>query len=591
MAEATENPSRFFGLSRRRVLTWCLITFVLWGVAAAAILVSARSDAQAGEEALRSVADLGDPTEVDLDAVAAALDDGAPRLASARSKLDSFVLAPLRPLPIIGRQLSSTKAILAVTDDLVSELQPLVESAQQVRNNPNDVDRVAFLNEVADRLGRVEGVIDNADLGPDEGLFGQLAEARTELETRLLDLDEQSGTYRVIAAGVAAFLDDSQYLLLGANNAEMRLGSGMHLSVGRFETAGGEFDLPGLISAEEIAPISGASIVDRDVERNWGFLAVDEDFRSIGYSARFDEHIAPQALELWEAETGEQLDGVLLVDPFVLDALLGVIGAVEVEGESYGQGTVLAYLLDEQYREFIDDEKEGRRDRLSLLATAVVDSFGSSSWDPIDLLAQLEPIARGRHIMAFSTDPTQQAAWETMGVDGAVEGDETGVYLLNTGGSKTDPLIVLNVNVTESIDGDERNLSYQIEITNRAAANLPEYMLGPWEFLGLPEAGTYSGRVAVYAPAGSFDAQFTGGVALDVSGIDGNLLLVSTSPLEVLPGMTRTLTFEYSLPLEVETIDILPSARFPPVNWNWDAPGDDPPPFNDAVPTTRFLAE
>ena len=556
--------------SKRIAALWVLITVAIWVASAGWLINSARADARAGEAALRSVADLSDPTEVDLDEVAAALSSGRLDLERAQSRLESPLLLPLRPLPVVGRQMDSAQSLITVTEDVVAELDPLVARARDVRNDPNGIDRVGFLHEVADRFGALDEIIESADLGPDTELLPALADGRFELGTRLLDLQEQARRYRLIASGMALFLDGSTYLLAGANNAEMRLGTGMFLSIGRLETSDGDFELPGLTPAADFVPITGASVLDPDVARMWGFTSVSSDFRSIGYSARFDEHLAPQALELWQSSTGEELDGVLMVDPFVLDALLGVIGEVEVEGRIFRQGEALDYLLSEQYAAFDPEELDERRDVLSLMAAAVVEKLETTAWDPIDLLRQLEPVANGRHIMAYSEDPEQQAAWHAMGVDGSLTGTETGVFLLNHGASKLDPVVRLAVDANTREVADTTVVTYEVSISNDAAPGLPEYVAGPWDSLGLPEFGTYLGRIAVYVPGSADDTRTVAGLPVDASGPDGPVHQITSQLIEIPPGTTRRFLFEYTLPADVQAIDLLPSGRFPAAEWTWN---------------------
>jgi len=575
--EQTDAPR--FGSAKRLITAWLLITTLFWGASASWLIYSAQADARAGEAAIRSVANLDDPAEVDLETTAAALASGKADLEEARESLASPLLAPLGPVPIVGRQLESAEAMVIVTDDLVAVLEPLLTSAQSFRDDPNGVDRVAFLRDVGTRLEDLDAVINEADLGPSTDLVPALADGRGELSQRLIDLRRQARSYAAIANGMAEFLDGSSYLLAGANNAEMRIGSGMFLSIGRFETLDGEFDLPGLTPSSEFAPITGAPIVDPDMARMWGFTSLSSDFRGLGYSARFDEHLGPQALELWEASTGEKLDGVLMVDPFVLDALLGVIGDVEVDGRAFRQGEALDYLVRGQYAVFNSDEVEERQDLLSILAAAVVEKLGSSSWDPIELLRQLEPVANSRHIMAYSIDPVQQAAWEAMGITGSLSGEQTAVFLLNHGGSKLDTVMEIDVDATTARVGSTTTVSYDILVTNNASAGLPEYVIGPWESLDLPRAGTYLGRVAVYAPGTATDLGFGYGVRSDAAGSDGPVEVVASEFIELGPGQTRRFRFGYTLPADDEAIDLLPSGRFPAVEWNWN--GTD---FNDAAP-------
>lgn len=561
-----------------RVLRWFFFTGVVWVTVAGYLAYDAQSHARNAEASLRSVADVarGDLADVDFEAVGLELDLGASQLSEARRSISSPVLGVLEPMPVLGRQLKSARALIGASDDLATALQPLVASARAAQNEPNALDRVAFLGDASKQLEDLQLVVATADLGPTENLLGPLADARADLAEQLASLTVDAAEYETITTGLASFFDDSIYLVLGANNSEMQLGGGMPLSVGRVVTVNGDFELPGLTPSAELFPVAERSVVDDDVQANWGQLLPSNDFRKLNYSMRFADFGGPQALDMWEAGTGERLDGVLLIDPFVLDAILSVVGDVEVEGEIFTSGGTLNYLLREQYAVFDDGDDDAgdltgeRRDRLSLIANAAVDKLASSSWDPIELLEALRPLARGRHIMMYSDTVEEQATWSALGVDGAVPENGTSVVLINNGGAKLDPFVSLRVLGEEAVQDGERFVTYEIEVENRApAAGLPRYTVGPWRSVGLDAPGTYYGQLAVLVPGFSSSAGFADIALVSASGPDGPLFLSATRSFTVAPGATERFVFEFVLPAEAPSLRLIPSARFPAVPWTW----------------------
>ena len=119
-------------------------------------------------------------------------------------------------------------------------------------------------------------------------------------------------------------------------------------------------------------------------------------------------------------------------------------------------------------------------------------------------------------------------------------------------------------------DGGERLVRYDIEIENRAPRDgLPRYTVGPWRTVGLDAPGTYYGQLAVLVPAYASSAQFDGAVPLAASGLDGVLFINATSSFTVAPGTTQRYSFEFSLPREAPSLQLIPSARFPFVPWSW----------------------
>ena len=565
-------------LRRGRVVRWLLITVVIWMVVAGYLIYDAQRHARNAEASLRRVADVagGDLTDADFEAIELDLLDGSAELEEARGSIGSPIVSVLGRLPVVGRQLRSAEALIIVSDDLANALQPLVTSARTAQDEPNALDRVQFLRDTSEQLVELQSVAANADLGPDANLVGPLADARFELRQRLVDLAADAAEYETITTGLASFFDNSTYLVLGANNAEMQIGGGMPLSVGRVTIVAGDFELPGLLPSDEAFPVPVTPVVDDDIESNWGLLIPSNDFRKLNYTMRFNEFGGPQALDMWEAQTGERLDGVLQIDPFVLDAILGVVGEVEVEGEVFAGGGALTYLLQDQYAVFDDGDDDAgdltdeRRDRLSLIANAAVDKLATSSWDPLELLEALRPLARGRHIMLYSDRTSDQMAWDALGVAGDVPVNGTSVVLVNNGGSKLDPFMSLRVETAAVDDNGERIVTYDIEVENRAPADgLPRYATGPWRTVELDAPGTYFGQLVVFVPGYANRASFNGVVPLSASGNDGPLFISATTSFAVAPGATERYSFEFALPASASSLRLIPSARFPEVPWSW----------------------
>lgn len=604
------GPDAARGVPWRRITLWLAATFLLWTVASGLLLLRAQGRATAAEASVKTLAGVDGLDGLDLDAMEADLFAASIDVGAARADLEHPILVPWRVVPYVGRQLDAARSLVVAADDLVVDALVVVRAAQTAQatgGGGGGEGRVEALSAIALGFADLAETIETVDLGPDGGLVRPLQRARDDVAAELAELSPRVDQYEAVSRGLAAFLSEGTYLLLGANNAEMRIASGMHLSVGEITLSDGRFQVPGLTPADDLDPIAGADFVDEFVEARWGFLDPDDDFRKLAYTARFDESIGPQAVSLWRAATGREVDGVIALDPYVLQGLLEVVGTVEVEGVTYDADSVLVYLLQGQYEAFdaeaaeaaptdlpegetLDESdvsqelRDERRDQLSLLASAVANELGTAEWDPLDLVRALRPAAEGRHILVYSVDGDEQDAWTALGIDGRIDGSETGVYWLNTGASKLDPFLDVRVVADTVLDGEERVVTYTVETTNRATASLPDYALGPWEWVDLPEAGSYRGRIAFYAPNGVTGAELDPALDADVFGPDGPLLLVSSTPITILPGETVTYEFTYRVPAALETVTLLPSVRYPAVQWSW---GDEQ--FDDSTPRTITL--
>ncbi len=547
-------------------MLWFLAGLAIWAILVVSTLVGVRSDLEEAEAALTSVAESDDLLAADVDQLLSDLTGSQDRLANARAALDRRPLRPLGWLPVVGRQYRSAKALVRTADDVVSAAIPVLRAAEPSRIDRGDpIDSIRLLS---DRLTTFAGVVRGVDLGPTDALAPELAEGRNRLAVQLAELEAEVTRAELGLAALDGLLTDGRYVVLGANNGEMQMGSGMPLFVGELELTEGDVELREFGPSEFRFPVTGAEVVNDDLETTWGFLSPANDYRKLTLSADFPAVVGPQALELWRADTGRTLDGVIALDVVALQSMVAVAGPIESGGVVFDGDAVGAYLLLEQYEEFSLDQRDARRDRLGLLAEDVLASVVESDWDPVEMLAAMREVVAGGHLRIYSASAPDQRGWEALGVAGRRAPDETGVFLLNLGASKLDPFVAVDVEVDTERVGDLVRYRYGITLANEATPSVPVYVAGEWEAIGLPVAGTYLGRLAVAVPANAVDAGFVGERTIEVIGPDG-FLDVHVSRVEIAPGASERIAFEFSV--ESERVPaVIPGARVPAATWSVD---------------------
>jgi hypothetical protein len=548
-----------------------LIGIGAWTALSASLVLDSRRSAEAGRDRLVALS-VGDPLELDLDVLAADLRIADAELRRAEGDLASPLLWPVRPLPVLGRQLASARALAGSSRAVVNEAALLVDSVAEGRQRGDDAeDRLDVLASIDEGLSRLGATLDAAELGPDDGLIGPLVQARNEAADRFAELRAEVDRGQVVVGGLRSFLDDSQYLLLGANNAEMETGGGMYLSVGELSIIDGAFDLADFLHSSSTLVAAEVAIVDDGVAQRWGHIRPTTDFRKLNVTPRFERYSGPQAIEMWQALTGRRPSGVLVIDPAVIQAVLGVVGPVEVDGQWYDGTGLLQFALVEQYRQYTQMEDQGdRRDLVGDIANAAVAALGERSWDPLELIRSLRPVAESRRLLAYSEDEAQQAMWRVLGVDGAMDGDEVLVNLANLAGSKIDPFVDLSIDAHHEHGPDGSTLVLDVEIHNGVPPDVEGFALGSLWAVGLEDRpGTYWGRLVVYAPGATRALRVEPQLPLEVLGREGELAVVA-GRLEVGPQATERLRVEVELAPGVERITILPAARPRPVRWSFD---------------------
>ena len=280
---------------------------------------------------------------------------------------------------------------------------------------------MTLVDHIAGIADRSAGKLRSVDLGPTH-LFGPLANARSRFESRLGDLRHAIGQLQSASHGLSEFLaGPTRYLVLAANNAEMRVGSGTFLQIGMLTVDHGSLKLDAMRSFSDYPVPTGKVPLTGDFAGRWGFLNPNVEWRNLGSSPQFPSQ-AELATRMWKAATGTSVDGVLALDVVALKDLLAATGPVHLDdGTTMSADQVLGDVMLRQYLGLVGyPDQATRRDRLSEIARGALDNLDQGGWHAADLVDQLRGAARGRHLLAWSSHKSQQEGWVAAGIDGAV---------------------------------------------------------------------------------------------------------------------------------------------------------------------------
>jgi hypothetical protein len=489
-------------------------------------------------------------------------------LGDAKGSLGAPWMAPLRLLPVAGRQVESAQALSGagrdaarVALDALFSVRAGLESG--VGPGPG---RASFLRDVADVARSSRARLVALDLGPDRGLLGPLADARERLEGELLasvgDLERAS----LVSAGLASVLDGPRtYLVLASNNAEMRAGSGMFLMAGLLSAEDGRFQVGELVSTHELTLPGSGVAVEPDVASIWGWTHPEREWRSLGATPRFDA-TAEHAVRMAREAFGVEPDGVLSVDPVAFEALLRVVGPVEAAGKRLRAANVRQELLHDQY-ESVPDSEAGqtvRRDRLGALAVEALGRLDDERWRLNDLADAFRGLGGGRHVLAWSRHDTERRAWTAARLDGRMSDRSLAVSLVNRGGNKLDPFLGVSVDVDLREAPDGVAVTLEITLENRTPDGEVRYVAGPHPTSGLV-AGEYGGVLTVHVPRVAVDLEIYGGTPA-LAGNDGGSTMAGAW-VRLPRGEALRLSARFTVPCDVLPLVVEPSARVPSIRW------------------------
>ena len=428
----------------RTALRVALVVVLAWLLATVGLIFFARQRVSSGLDTLQSARDHLNADSLLRGQGLSALQQAERDFSSAHRLATNPVLAPWSVIPLAGGNVDAVRALTGAAEHVaVVGAQVARDGSAALRSHPTTgAERLAVLDRVAAIAARAARDLDHVSLGPDFFLVGPLGNARARFLDRLQRLREAVTNAQALATGAAQVLrGPRRYLVLAANNGEMRAGSGMFLSSGVATFSGGTFSLGEMgPSADRDLPASVP--LPPQLASLWGWLAPSQHWRNLATTPRFDV-TAPLAAQMWQAATGEHVDGVLAVDAVALQALLAAQGPIQVAGQQLTGGDALSYLLLGQYAGIPASAASNadRRDQLSAIARASVDTVSSRPWNAQALVSDLSAVGKGRHILAWSRDPVEERAWEGAGIAGELHADSLAVSIMNFGGNKLDQFL------------------------------------------------------------------------------------------------------------------------------------------------------
>ncbi len=556
---------------RRWYLLALAVLVVAWIALSAVSLLRARNDANLGMDLLRQARSTLTPTDIVRGQGAGLLQGARADFARAHHRVTSPWLAPWRVVPVVGRQIRSIDAltgsaerVVAVGSDAMTRSRRELDT--QAASGSSRVSQVRNLGIIA---GDSSKKLQHVDLGPGNALIGPLHDARDKFAADLDRLRRALSDVDYASQGLDQMLTGpSRYLLVAANNGEMRNGSGMWLSAGLLDFLGGRFSLHDMRPTADLALTPPGVPVTGDLAARWGWSVPNQEWRNLMLSPLLPEN-AELANRMWLAQGGGPIDGILVIDPVGLEALLTASGPVNVEGKQIDASNVVQYVLHDQYIgvPFGNAQQSSRREQLSTIARAALQAIDLHGWNATNLVDQLRVAAQGRHVLAWSNKPVQQRAWHSAGIDGELTGDSLMLSVLNRGGNKVDEYLHVDATLDTATASSKSgtDVSLRLKLSNSAPANDPAYVIGPFPGSGM-RAGQYLGILTVTVPAQASNVRIDNGAPLVVAGADGPTRVVGTY-VDLQRGDSRTLTVQFSLPPGVRSVVVEPSARVPGEQW------------------------
>ncbi|WP_374977019.1 DUF4012 domain-containing protein [Microbacterium trichothecenolyticum] len=462
------------------------------------------SDAAAASDAIAALAaDTGAAHSLTSDPVWS-LAEGLPwvgpqlaAVATVAESLDGVTSTGLRPLSEVAASFQvdalrpqDGRLDLAPLQQISGAAQTASDGVGAAAASVSSIDRAPLVAPVRDAVDEVDGLLTEAGVATDA-----LARA-TQLLPSMLGADAPR-----------------DYLVLFQNNAEWRSLGGIPGAMALIHTEGGALSLAAQESSsdyprydESVLPLGDeVTAIYGDRPGRWiQNVTQVPDFAVSGALAR----------EMWARQHGgQQVDGVISLDPVALSYLLEATGPITLPtGDVLAPDNAVQLLLNDVYSRYTRPADQD--DFFAMAAAAVFERLSSGDADPAALVGALTRAGDEDRLLLWSTHENEQTllADTTLGGGLPVSDDEAsrfGVYVNDGTGSKMD----FYQNTTTALEWSSCALDaagtatgdavLTVTVGNTApadAASLPAYITGDSAF-GVP-AGITRTIGYLYLPEG-----------------------------------------------------------------------------------------
>ncbi len=571
---------------RRRVATAIALTAVAAVAAVAGVGLaanSARTDlASGGDAARRAVTEL---QRGDYSAAAASFERAADLFERGADQVGGPLTLGGRVIPGMAQNLSASRGVTGAAANTAHQaalaLREIDPASITLDNGGVDLDELIAAEQ---HLLVVRGAVDRLATSVDDASSPWLvAPLRREIDELAVEIDEN--VPRIDSALTAVALAPSMlgnerprhYLILFTTPAEAR-------GLGGFSGNYAEAVIDnGVVSVNEFG--RSLDLNERLAAANADCDACSDEFLNgygvFGFSTGPNEQVGPlawlnitmpahfplvadTAATLYREAGGNEIDGVIVMDPYVVAELMRFTGPIRVPdlGVTVAADDVADFLIFDQY--VLTDDKDQRVDALDTLGrTAIVKMLESTLPSPIDLAERFAPLVEERRLLFWSNVADEQDFLNDIGLLGALPelSDEDGGFSLavtNASANKIDSFLEREVSITEdrSTDGTRR-LVADVTLTNTApSAGLPTYVID--NEVGLP-TGTSRLLVTYYGPA-TFESATLDGQPIGVERFEEGGWFGHRHAVDIGPGQSVSTSIVF-------TLDNPGGETFEPTTW------------------------
>lgn len=260
-------------------------------------------------------------------------------------------------------------------------------------------------------------------------------------------------------------------------------------------------------------PLYGTSLKKIPVDMPQEFLNLYGNNPAIIQNSNLSPHFPYGAeiwLGLWKKEFGEDLDGVIAVDPTALSFVLRATGPITLSnGEQITSQNVVSETLEVAYKRF-ERNHIARKQHLVDIMDAVVAKLNSGGYSKVKMAQALRDGVIANRILVYSTNQKVQTKLSKVRFGGFMsleKNNEFRAVIQNIDAGKLDYYLDRSVNIESQSCERSRGTQIRVRVTNtlKTAEGLSAFVLTRAD-KGEPESlvpGSHRFKVFIYGPVGA----------------------------------------------------------------------------------------
>lgn len=516
--------SRFIAIAISAALLVVLaLASALWLGAKSATISSELGDAKAVVPDLRNNMLKGDSA-----AARSNVDELIGHTAAAREAATDPLWTMAGALPGLGANFKATAEVAMSADDIARlGAAPLVDVFEAIDwrslmpkgQGLNLGPLAAAQSKLASAAHAVRQSSERLDAIPVDGLVPQIASPLSQVREELAPLRDGLDSAADVAQVLPSMMGNDSprsYLLLIQNNAELRATGGIPGALAVLNVDKGKLTLGAQSSASALGSFDPRVNVDPEQQQIYS-TRMGKFMQDVNLTPDFPT-AAQTAQTMWKAKMGQELDGVLAIDPVALSYILDATGHIRIDDPQLADvaatrlpmeltaKNVVPTLLSDVYSEIAEPAMQDLY--FAGVAKAVFSKIAAGSGDTKKLIDGLTKGTSEGRILVWSRSIEEQSVIAKNPISGSISGSsispaQFGVYFNDGTGAKMDYHIKRTVQLVEECpNSGYRQVKVRVTSTNSApkdaATSLPDYVTGGGAF-GVPE-GTVQTNIVAYGP-------------------------------------------------------------------------------------------